>query len=322
MKTIQNQLPVCNLHEGIALIVFMIVMMAVSIFQDAAAQDVKPPNQKDGDVQVQDTTRLVQIETKDGNKYIGHIAVEDRGAIRLRTEKLGMMELQRSEIVSITYILAKQMKEGAFWFDNPQATRHFWSPNGYGLKKGEAYYQNVWILFNQFSVGVTNNFTIGGGLLPGFLFGGAGTPVWITPKFSIPVSKDKFNIGLGGLLGTSSLSEKGSGFGILYGMTTFGDRDQNVTLGLGYGYASGKFNSNPTITVSAVVRVSARGYFITENYYLGSGSSGLVLLSFGGRRIVNRTGIDFGLFIPISSSTTTLVAIPWLGITAPLHKNK
>ncbi len=322
MKPITN-FPVRNLIEKIMLALFLVLMLLILAIENAAAQNetknVKVPHGQGVPTAGTDSTRLVQVETIDGNKYLGYILTEDREAIRLKNEKLGVLTLYRKEIVRITQIEAGQMKEGVYWFDNPQATRHFWAPNGYGLKKGEAYYQNVWVLLNQVTVGVTNNFSLGAGLFPGFLFGGAPTPVWITPKFSIPVTKDRFNLGVGGLIGTSSLSEKGSGFGIIYGMTTFGGRYTNCSFGLGYGYSNGKLNSSPMISFSAIVRVSARGYFLTENYFLGSDSK-TILLSLGGRRIVNRTGIDFGLFIPISSGMGSLVAIPWLGLTAPLHK--
>ena len=186
------------------------------------------------------------------------------------------------------------------------------------MKKGEAYYQNVWVLFNQFSIGVTNNFSIGAGFVPLFLFGGTSSPFWITPKFSIPITKDHLNVGVGGLFMTV-IGEKSSGAGILYGMTTFGNRDKNFTFGLGYGYSNGKLVNRPTISFSSLIRTGAKGYFITENYYIDSAGGSLGLLSFGGRRIIGRTGLDFGLVLPINENMGTLVAIPWLGITAPLH---
>ncbi|MBL7864877.1 MAG: hypothetical protein JNK10_08385 [Cyclobacteriaceae bacterium] len=306
----KTQLPIRNLKENLILASFMIILLILLSIQDLFAQQPS--------TSASDTTQLVQIEVADGNKFIGRIVFQDQSIIRIQTEQLGILQFPRENVREIIPIRPDQIKEGGYWFENPQATRHFWAPNGYGLRKGEAYYQNVWILFNQFSVGVTNNFSVGFGLVPAFLFAGAATPMWITPKFSIPVSREKFNLGIGGLIGTSSLTEKGNGFGILYGMTTFGGKDKNISFGLGYGYSGGKMASHPTITMSALVRVSARGYFITENYYLGTSS--LVLMSLGGRRMVNRTGIDFGLVIPIESGMSTLVAIPWLGITAPLHK--
>jgi hypothetical protein len=260
------------------------------------------------------------VETSDGNAYTGRIVSETNESVTLNTETLGEITIKKINIARITPIAVSQVKDGVAWFENPQATRYFLQPNGYGLKKGEAYYQNVWIFFNQFSVGVSDNFSIGAGLVPVFLFGGEETPIWITPKFSIPIKKDKVNLGVGTLFGTV-LGEESTSFGILYGVTTLGSRDRNCSIGFGWGYSDEGFADTPTVTLSALIRTGARGYFLTENYYIDNGGvDPLVLLSLGGRRMANRTGIDFGLFIPISNELDTFVAIPWLGISAPLNK--
>ena len=160
-----------------------------------------------------------QVETLDGNEYIGIILEQTTETIRIKTDKLGEISIPRAEIKRITQLTATKSKDGTYWLDNPQATRYFWAPNGYSLKKGEGYYQNVWVLFNQAVYGLTDHFSAGVGVMPLFLFGGASTPAWITAKFSVPVVKDKFNMGAGALIGTV-IGEEDAGFGILYGITT------------------------------------------------------------------------------------------------------
>ncbi len=272
-----------------------------------------------------DTSLLYNIETADGNTFIGQIVSQEEKTIRFKTENLGVITLIRQDIVSLELISVDQLVHGKFWADHMQSTRYFWQPNGYGLKKGEGYYQNVWIIFNQFSVGVTDNFLIGGGIVPLFLFGGGPTPVWVTPKFSIPVKKDKVNIGVGALLGTVLNNGEGSNdsFGIPYGTITFGSRDRNVSIGAGYAYAGGEWASSPTLSFSAMIRTGQKGYFLTENYFIGMDHEFLMLMMIGGRRIIgNKAGIDFGLLVPISSGIGTFVAIPWLGITIPFGRKR
>ena len=108
----------------------------------------------------QDST-LYSIETDDGNEFIGRIISRDEEKITLSTDNLGEIKILLIHIKSIKEVSSSSFKDGSYWFENPQATRYFWAPNGYGLKKGEAYYQNVWIFFNQVSVGVTDNFSLG-----------------------------------------------------------------------------------------------------------------------------------------------------------------
>ncbi|MFN3841045.1 MAG: hypothetical protein ACK4RF_10105 [Cyclobacteriaceae bacterium] len=266
-----------------------------------------------GLAQNQDTTRY-RIETRDGNEYIGQIVQQDQTVIRLKTEKLGEITLRKADIKSMVAI-QQRPKDGRYWFENPQSTRYFWQPNGYGLRKGEAYYQNIWVFFNQVSVGVTDHFSIGAGIMPLFLFAGTSSPAWLTPKVSIPVAKDKFSVGAGALMGTV-LGEANTGFGIAYGVTTFGSRDKNLSFGLGYGYAGGDWAETPTITLSAMLRTGERGYIITENYYIDLGGERIMLFSIGGRRMVKRVGIDFALLIP-SDTGGELFAFPILGLTVP-----
>jgi len=266
-----------------------------------------------------DSSALFRIETRDGNEYIGLIVASDSSKVELETSMLGRITLPRTSIVVMSKLNPESLKAGQVWQENPQSGRYFWSPNGYGLRKGEGYYQNIWVLWNQASVGVTDNFSIGAGMIPLFFFGGLPTPVWIVPKFSIPVVKDKFNLGAGAIAGTF-LGEKSSGVGIVYGLGTYGNRNNNLTLGLGYGYAGGEWSSSPVITLSGMARVGRKGYIITENYFIGIGNETITLLSVGGRTIIKKAGFDYGLFVPIISGMDQLIAIPWLGFTVPLGK--
>lgn len=273
------------------------------------------------DAQNTHDTTLVKIETTDGNEFIGEVVIDDSVKTVLKTEKLGEITILKSDIKSSVTVKTSQIKDGKLWFDNPQSTRYFWAPNGYGLKKGEGNYQNIWVLWNQFSYGVTNYFSIGGGIIPLFLFAGSPTPVFITPKLSIPVKKDQFNIGVGAIVGTV-LGEADTGFGILYSNATFGSRDANVSIGAGAMFAGDEWATSPLINFSGMFRVSNRGYFITENYLISAEGTTVVMLSGGGRWIIKKAALDYGLFIPISSDMDSFIAVPWLGFTIPFGKTQ
>jgi len=264
-----------------------------------------------------DSTFKFRIETINGNEYSGIITGTDSVRIYLNESKLGNISILKQEIRHLDRIDTTRLKEGAYWFENPQSTRYFWAPNGFGLKQGEGYYQNVWVLYNQASVGISDYFSIGAGLIPLFFFAGTATPAWIIPKISIPVVRDKFNLGAGVIAGTI-LGEDNAGFGIVYGVSTFGNRNNNVNLGLGYGYAGGHWAKRPLINLGAMARTGSKGYLITDNYFIGTGDNLVSIISIGGRTIIRRSaGIDYGLIIPLSSEMDGFVGIPWLGITVP-----
>ena len=279
----------------------------------------------------QTDTTLYKIETMDDNEYMGTIVEQDQTKVVLKTKQLGLITIQKIDIKEMIVVQPEKIVSGKYWFDNPQASRYFWQPTGYGLKKGEGYYQNIWVLFNQFSVGVTDHFSVGAGLVPLFMFGGAPTPVWVTPKFSLPSKNEKFSLGVGVLAGSvlgvehyyydyttgiSDTRKTNENFGITYAIATFGSRDRNVSLGLGYGYSKGKWGSNPSVSFSVLQRISDKGYFVSENYIINN----VGLLSLGGRRIINKVSLDFGALIPVGGGIDRLVTLPWLGLVVPFQK--
>jgi hypothetical protein len=262
--------------------------------------------------QTADTLSLWRIETTDGNEYVGEIVSRDAESLNLRTDNLGVITIATRYIKSMKPIDPKHIVDGQFWAENSQATRYFFAPNGYGLKAGEAYYQNVWILFNQASIGLTDHLSLGVGMVPLFLFAGSATPVWLTPKVSVPIKKDVFNLGAGAFVGTVFGEELSGVFGIAYGTATFGSRDRNLSLGLGYGFADGGWASVPAINLSGMYRITKRSYLMGEGYLIES--TGLMLL--GGRSVWSKISLDYGLLLPLNAGD--FVAIPWLGLVLPL----
>ena len=262
---------------------------------------------------------LVNIITLDGNEFTGEVVREDSLKIVLKTEKLGEISIFKTDIKKFNTVEIQQIKDGKYWFPNPQSTRYFWSPNGYGLKKGEGYYQNIWVLWNQFAYGLTDNFSVGAGIIPLFLFS-TSTPVFATAKFSLPIVKEKFNIAAGAIVG-GVIGEPESSIGLLYGLASVGSPDNNVTAGIGYGFAGGDWAQIPVININGMFRVSSRGYIITENYIITSEGETGALISFGGRSIIKKAALDYGLFVPVSADLDRFIAIPWLGFTLPFGKN-
>ena len=271
-------------------------------------------------IEDQDTSeqRFVLVELINGKELVGIILEQSVDHLILRLESGKEMTIPMNEVSSLKYMPVKTWHGRDFFYHNLQATRYFFGPNGFGLKQGEGYYQNTWIFVNQASVGVTDYFSIGVGVVPLFLFDGTATPVWITPKFSFPVQEEALNIGVGGLIG-NVIGESESFFGIGYGTFTIGSRDNNINFSLGYGMIDGEWSRNPTITVSGMTRLSRKFYLISENYFLPNLE--VSLLSFGGRSLFSKMSMDYGLVIPLEAGG--FIGMPWLGITVPFTpKNK
>ncbi len=272
--------------------------------------------------QLSDTTAIWQITTLDDNEFVGHILSETARTIEFKTATIGTITLQKSQIKQQERLVSNESTNGLLWDENKMAYRYFMGNSGYNLRKGEAFYQNAWLFVNNFDIGVSDRFSFGIGTVPLFLFGGLGvTPIWVTPRVSIPIESNKVNLGVGGLFGTVLGDEfNNTGFGFGFGNITLGDRNKNLNLGVGYGFADGEFSERPTFTISGMLRTGKRGYFITENYIISTGFETIALLSLGGRFVGKRISIDYGgIYVP---NTGGAGIGPWLSISVPLGNGK
>lgn len=277
----------------------------------------------------------IRIETNDGNDYIGEVMSKDSVSVRLMTKDLGEIRIQKINISKIEKIQEEQIKDGNFWYPNPNATRYLFAPSAFNLKKGEGYYQNTWMAFNQVSYGFTDNFTCGVGVIPFFLFGsavGRYSPMWVTPKFTFGKEKKKVNFSAGAIaffLPFAQADVRGS-VGILYGTATFGNRDKNISTGLGWGFArsdgKGVIGKRPTLNISGMYRISKQSYLVSENWFASFGDDdfvgGIGAFSAAYRLATKNITLDVGLFAFVTSEFNGYVGYPWLGVLLPFGKSK
>lgn len=287
-------------NAKISLILLLLIQVWFMIPSTAQAQD------RSGET--------VRVETNDGTILIGRIVEENEDQIILRVDGIGEITIEKTNIRSLRTIEPDRIRDGSYWFDNPHGTRYFFAPNAIGLKQGAGYYQNTWILFNNANVGLTDNISIGAGLVPLFLFGQSSFPFWILPKISIPVTPGKLYLGGGALIGGVVGEDTDGGFGLLYGNTTIGNGDRNLTIGLGYGFGGGEISDTPLVNVSGLIRTNRTFQLLGEIYFLpGIEGSGFGI--FGGRWAPENFALDFGLARPLSA--VDIIGVPWLSVTIP-----
>lgn len=265
-------------------------------------------------VHAQETTpeeQLYRVEMNTGEVLVGTIVSEDDEEVVLRTEQLGEVTFKRANIESIEKVDPGRIRDGEYWFPNPQSTRYLFAPNAIGIPKGKGYYQNTWVLFNNVNYGVSNNFSIGAGTVPIFLFGAEALPLWVLPKVSVSTPQQNLHVAGGALLG-GVVGEGGGGLGLLYGNATVGSRDHNATIGLGYGYVGDEISDTPAVNISGMTRIGKKTYLISENYFFPDAG----VVSLGLRWAPENFALDVALFRPLED-TGGLVAWPWLGVTVP-----
>ena len=274
--------------------------------------------------------------------YVELVLVNDRSivgvlqdfkseSIQIVTDKTGLLDISRSQIKSIQRIEKEQIHGGSYVFPNPHPTRYFFGPSAIPLKKGEKYFQNAYILANSMQVGLTDHFSIGGGVVIPFLF-------FITPKIGYQVSKH-VHIGGGILLANSFIKDLNVGVGVAYGSLTLGSQEHNITLNAGWGAT--KQNSydpmtnqsstswgmakKPMFTFSGMTRISKRCMLITENWLFsvneytydpmgnanGTKSNTNGIMSGGVRIMWKKTSLDAGILSTIGGGAPAM-GIPYL----------
>jgi hypothetical protein len=257
---------------------------------------------------------LYRVETVEGQVVIGTLVSENEQEVVLDTRELGRVTIERKNVKSIEEIDPSRIQDGQYWFRNPQSTRYLFAPNAIGIPKGHGYYQNTWILFNNVNYGASDNFSIGAGTVPVFLFGANALPIWVLPKLSVsPV--DNVHLAGGAVFGGVLGEEDSGGVGLVYGASTIGNRDHNATLGIGYGYTGeGGFSNTPVINVSGMTRIGRTTYLISENYFFAGDVN---VVSLGIRWAPRNFAVDFALFRPLTGGVDEFIGVPWLGVTIP-----
>ncbi len=274
-------------------IVFSTFFLLLALFVGSAAvyaqqkQDIKAGDQ-------------VMIQLKDGNKVSGTVVSINNAEVVVRSDSFGEVTIERTRIQSMDKIEKTDMKQGKYWFPNPNPSKFLFGQNAIPREKNTGYYQNAWVFFNSFNYAFTDWFSMTAGfeLFSIIAATAGGSPPWIitlNPKVSTKVAN---NLYLGGdILYVNALKalDDFSGLFSFNGQLTYGNTNNNITAGLGWGMANGEFADRPFITVSGMARISRKLSFISENWLVPGVETNTSLygvFSYGLRILGENTSFD------------------------------
>lgn len=258
-----------------------------------------------------DSSAQVVVRTTDGNRITGRYISQDSATVVLETTDYGRLNIRRPAVKSMRKIRPPKMVKGKAWYESGFSNCYFAGTSAYGLEKGEAAFDNAFLLFNQVSYGFSNNFSLGAGIAPFVILDGP-MPVWITPKFSIPIKPDKVNLGISGFYGRSfySYASEDPNYGAAYAQLTLGSRDQHFTAGFGYIYSAGRWIRPPAVSLSGYVRIGPHLGLLAESYFL-SFDERLGLFAGGARFIFRSFALDTG-FVLATVDGEGPYFLPWI----------
>jgi hypothetical protein len=237
---------------------------------------------------------LIKMKGESGITYVGSILERDQWEMIILTDEGTKITVSLSNVQDIRVIPKSQIHNGEYWFPNPNDSRYFFAPSAFNLKKGEGYFQNIYLFINSFNYGITDNFSMGIGFefFSTFVSDGVLDPIYfLTPKYSMQVSNN-VRVGVGVLYG--KLTDDIGGFGVGYGLVTYGNPEHNATLGLGFGIFDGKFSTEPVITFSGMTRISRKMSLVTENWFFPADVN-RGIISYGIRFFGETMSVDLAL---------------------------
>jgi hypothetical protein len=199
------------MKKSLALCFFFLVLSAITLAQ------------KDSTLKV--------IQLTNGNEYIGTIISDDGREMLFESTTVGKIYIKKTDVKSISnyneddFVVINNEKVKS----NPFSTRYSFTTNALPIKKKDNYYMiNLW--GPEFHVAVADNFNVG------IMTTWAGSPLALAAKYSFKTKNPKVNFSIGEIIGNGGYLEPSAFISLSFGNVTFGDRDKNLTLGVGYGY--------------------------------------------------------------------------------------
>jgi hypothetical protein len=195
-------------------------------------------------------------EFRDGTTIIGTFEREEHGNIYIKDLEGKETYLPRVMVAQIHEVTNSNIKNGEYWFPNLHDTRYFFSPSAFGLAKGDGYFGHSYWMLWQAQYGITDEFSIGGGTA---LWG---WPATLNAKYSFNMKKD-INAAAGWFWVGDLFygSDEGSILNMPYVIITKGSKENNITLGAAYNFASLDDEDNDEIDSKERLVLNAGGTF-------------------------------------------------------------
>ena len=238
------------------MIKFIFTSAIIFIFSSSAFSQVE---------EITDSTKIITLNN--GDVRVGEIISDDGREVLFLTKDIGKVYIRKQDIKSIRPYVpeAGEIVDGDFLANSPFTTRYYFTTNARPLKKGEDY-----AMIHLY--GPEIHFSVSDRLSLGVMTSWMASPFVLAAKYSIPTKNPNVNFGIGTLLGSSGFLNTFRGFGGLHwGMATFGDEKQNLTVSLGYSYVNignyndSRLNTAPVFSIAGIKKIGKRASFFFDS---------------------------------------------------------
>ena len=202
---------------------------------------------------------------------------------------------------------------GAFSRPDPNYSRLMFAPTGRPLRRGDRYFFNHYVFFPGMAYGLTDRFSLSGGVsfIPGL--GLDDQVLSVAPKFGLYAS-DEVALSAGALY----MHVAGDAGGIAFVVGTKGTPDKSFTCGIGLGYIAEEgedvdFAEHPVLLLGGNIRLSKSMALVSENWLITGGDFKLDQqpLGLALRFLSSKIAVDVGAII-VGEVIKEGFPIPWL----------
>jgi hypothetical protein len=219
---------------------------------------------------------FLKVKLKDRSNFIGALLSESKDSLVLRRGNGVIVTLLRSDIRYSYKVQPGKISKGKYRPDLFNYDKGFMNAHAYGPKKGEVYFENSMLVWNELNVGLNDYIS----LRIGFDTYGMGQRIFddyyseyyepillIAPKFSFPIIKNRWHFAITPAVLNIPDNDGFLDYGVLFLSNSFGNKNNNLTIGIGTQvFGNGGAFENSYFTFSANLRVSPRIAITTENW--------------------------------------------------------
>lgn len=211
--------------------------------------------------------KLYRITKNDGAEYIGHILSSNAREVLIETSDLGEIYIPKHEIKEITEIedINKYIK-GKLYKDNRLYSKYLFTNSAIPLEKEDDYFHLTYIALGEGQFALNKNLSLG------FVTSYAGVPLMLTPKLGFKVANNIY-IGTSVYLGWGSYILPRTFFAAGTLTATFGNKENNFTINVGYGgiYNNILYTPNyPLLSFAGHKRLNSKLFLNTETLFFNS----------------------------------------------------
>jgi hypothetical protein len=256
-----------------------------------------------------DSARVVTLRLTDGTELVGRVVAASDSSVALVTPAGLQVKVPRTALVS-WHARAGAIVRGRLVQEDPNVSRLFFAPTARTLPAGDGYFGDYYLFFPVVAYGVTDRFTISGGmsLIPAVSLGDQ--LYFIAPKVGL-VRTPSLGLAVGVLYGGAALASEGASGGVAYAAGTLGSEDHAITVGLGWPFVVGQGGTtSPWGMLGAETRLSDRLKLLAELWKLPAADE--IPGVFGLRFFGERMAVDFGLIHVLGADMGNWPFIPWV----------